>query len=144
MGEHATECSIPEESLSATQIQAIRHLISGESISSTAGSLGVNRATIHRWLKDDLAFRASLNRAKTELSESIDARLHQISSRALDTVQEALEDGDRKVAIAVLKGCGFLDGRRSDIGSTSEAILEVEDNENRELLSMRRAYSTEL
>ena len=141
---NVTECNNVEETLSPVQIQAIAHLLSGESISSTAESLEVNRVTIHRWLRDDFAFQATLNRGKRDLSDAIDARLQQMASRALETIQEALEDGDRRVALSVLKGCGYLDGKRTDIGPGSEDVLELEAAESEELLSMRRVYAKKL
>jgi transposase-like protein len=47
------------ESLTPAQDTAIVALLAGKTITDAATAAGVDRATVHRWLKDDLAFLAA-------------------------------------------------------------------------------------
>lgn len=109
--------------LSTNQERAIEALLSGETASSTAKTVGVHRTTIHRWLADP-HFVAALNQRRSDLREASQARLHRIEGSALDAVEQALTDGNPQVAIAVLKGVGLLDGKRVAIGPTDPAQIE--------------------
>jgi hypothetical protein len=138
MDQNVTFCDSSDEALPPIQMQAIRRLLLGESIKDVASEIGVSRATIHRWRNTDFEFMASYNRHKIELAESIDTRLHQIASTALQTVEEAIKDGDPRIAISILKGCGFLDGRAKEIGSQSAEDLEEEAKKANQVKILRR------
>ena len=51
-----------DRSLSPTQIDVMAALLSGKTIKSAADQAGVDRSTIHRWMREDWDFQAARNR----------------------------------------------------------------------------------
>ena len=100
-----------KETLSAKQREAIALLATGRGIAETAQDVGVGRTTLWRWMRKDLNFRAEQNRQRIALKDSLADRLHVIAQEALTTVDHAISQGNVTAALAVLKGCGLLDGR---------------------------------
>jgi hypothetical protein len=115
----------PEEELTATQIVALEALASGWTVTAAAGEAGVNRVTVHRWLRDDFHFQAALNRARRDLREAAMTRLLNLGDLAAGAVQEAVEHGDVRVAVAVLKGLGLLSEKAIKIGSCDPKKLKT-------------------
>ena len=115
MPQNATDCE-PEEELTSTQLAALEALIAGATVTAAAGTAGVNRVTVHRWLRDDFSFQAAFNQARRDLREAAMARLLKLGDLAVGTVQEAVEQGDVRVAVAVLKGLGLLSERAIEVG----------------------------
>ena len=72
MSHDATPTDTP---LRPDQLTVLELLIAGESITKAAKTTGCSRETIHRWLKNDFVFLATLNRMKHELQDSINAQL---------------------------------------------------------------------
>ncbi len=120
MSQNATPTDQP---LRPDQLVVLERLIAGESITKAAKEAGCSRETIHRWLKNDFVFLATLNRMKHELQDSIDAQLLAISGRAAETVAQAVASGDVKVALQVLRGTGSLPGDRPRVGSVDASRL---------------------
>ena len=115
-----------EAALSAAQSLALTRLLAGETVTEAARAAGVDRTTVHRWLREDFSFQASLNRGKREIRQAIQARLLQIAHEAVGTVESAVQDGDVKSALATLKGLGVLSGRCVAIGSEDAETLREE------------------
>jgi AcrR family transcriptional regulator len=107
MEQNETECELRPD-----QIVALTHLLAGATIAATAEAAGVGRTTIHRWFRDDFAFQAEFNRRRRVLVEACEARLVALAEKALAVVEEALDSGDRKIALSVLRGAGVFDMRR--------------------------------
>ena len=130
------------EPLSSLQLKVLELLIAGESITRAAEKAGPSRETIHRWLKNDFEFRATLNRMKQEIQESVDAQLLATSRRAAETVAQAVAGGDVKVSLQVLRGTGSLSGGRPVVGSADPSHLkddaEVAEEKDRVYRIMRR------
>ena len=112
------------EPLSSVQLKVLESLVAGESITKAAKTNGVSRETVHRWHRNNFAFRATLNRMKHELQESVDARLLATTSRAAENVAKAVADGDVKVSLHVLRGSGLLSGDRPAVGSDNPRHLK--------------------
>jgi transposase-like protein len=55
--------------LSGAQEKAIEALLAGKSVTEAAIAAGVDRTTVHRWLKD-VRFEVALGRARRELREA--------------------------------------------------------------------------
>jgi len=104
----------PDESLTPTQDLAIAALLAGKTITA-AGEASVDRGTVHRWLKEDFAFQAALNRGQRELRCVAYGRLERLAEKAVDTLERALDKGDAKAALGIVKGLGIL--APSSIGS---------------------------
>jgi len=112
--------------LSPAQEQVLTALLGGATVTTAAQAAGVDRTTVHRWLRSDFDFQAALNRARRELRDAMSSRLHDAAQRAVQTVCAAVEGGDAKIAIALLKGLGLLDGRAAAIGVDNPSVLRDE------------------
>ena len=55
------------ESLSPAQIAAVGAMLAGKTITDAAADAGVDRATVHRWGREDFAFQAAINAGRREL-----------------------------------------------------------------------------
>lgn len=104
-------------SLTSKQEGAIDALLIGETSSQVAETVGVDRSTIHRWLTQP-DFAASLNSRRFALREAHQSRIQQLQGSAIEAIEGALEQGDSRTALAVLKGTGLLGGTPIDIGPT--------------------------
>ena len=94
--------------LSSRQLAALQAIASGKSLAAAAESSGVPRRTIYNWLSTDPHFRAAYNAWKRELMEFGRGRLLKMTESALDAVRSALEKGDARLAITLLKNIGML------------------------------------
>jgi transposase-like protein len=94
--------------LGAEQQTALESLMSGKSVAETARTVGVTRMTLYRWLKNDPMFRAAYNEWRESLKESCRARLLAMTDKAADVVEKALQSGDAKWAMDLLKGMGLV------------------------------------
>ena len=101
------------------QEAVLQQLLTGSSISAAADTTGIDRTTIHRWLRDDDAFAAALNRGRAELRREMEGRLEELTRKAVETVLRACEKNDTRAAIAVLKGLGVFSGSLPSIGPSS-------------------------
>jgi DNA-directed RNA polymerase specialized sigma24 family protein len=99
---------IAMESLAAPQRTALELLLTGKSIAETARSAGVSRTTIYQWLKKDPVFRAAYNEWHDQLRESSRSRLLLLTDKATNAVEKAVEGGDARMAMQLLKGMGML------------------------------------
>jgi hypothetical protein len=126
--------------LNPKQLKARDALITGRTITEAASDAGVHRSTVHRML-DDAEFVASLNARRSELRPAADSRLDHLQAKALDALEAALDDGNARIALALLKGVGLLDGEKPYIGSTTaegaamSLIADRKSRERHELLS---------
>jgi hypothetical protein len=55
--------------LSGPQLTAMEGILSGQSITAAAEAAGVDRGTVHRWLRDDPDFRAAYHERRADLSK---------------------------------------------------------------------------
>jgi len=112
--------------LTSLQNAAVDILLTGSTITDAAGKVGVTRRTLHRWLTDDPHFNAELNKRRNDLSRAVDDRLRAIAVAALDTVENAVTSGNVQASLAVLRGIGALDRRRSLPMNDDPAALAVQ------------------
>ncbi|MDH3462516.1 MAG: hypothetical protein OEM32_02690 [Acidimicrobiia bacterium] len=61
---------------------------------------------------------AEHNRQKAEIREAVNRRLNSLQVKAIEAVESAIEKGDARIALAVLKGTGSLNGDKLPVGST--------------------------
>jgi hypothetical protein len=94
--------------LGPEQRKALELLAQGRSVSEAAEKTGVARQTVHRWLKNDPAFAALYNQWHAEMKESCRSQLLMLGSKATAALAKALEAGDAKTALQLLKGIGLL------------------------------------
>ncbi len=124
--------------LSDGQERALASLLAGKTVTTAAADAGIDRTTLHRWLKSDFAFQASLNRGRRELRDAMQARLLALAEKAGGVVETALNEGDRKTAMDILRGLGLLTGEPGQIGS-DDALELAHDAEQSE--SLRKLLS---
>lgn len=120
MRQNATPIS---DSLTPSQERALTALLAGKTVTDAAATAEVDRTTVHRWLKEDFAFQAALNRSRRDLREALQARLLGLAEKAAECVERSLAAGDSKAALALLKGLGLLPGELAKIGSDDPADL---------------------
>lgn len=108
------------DALPAVQRKAMESLLTGTSLAETARTAGVARSTIYEWLKRDAAFQAAYNQWHEMMKEGCRSRLMTMMDKAASAVEKALEAGDVRPALALLKGMGM-------ISREEERSTEVQD-----------------
>jgi hypothetical protein len=93
-----TQCLTPQ------QERAVGLLLGGATVTAVAAGVGVSRETVHRWLRRDWPFVAAMNQGRRELHEAASARLAGVCGRAVENLARAVEEGDLKASLFVLKG----------------------------------------
>ena len=126
MQQNTTSSDSSDPEVSPTQMRVLSALATGTTISAAAEAASVDRTTVHRWLREDACFQAAWNRLRLEMRREVAARLDHLAEAALNTVQGAMEAGDARIALAVLKGVGVLGGRRPAIGPDDPEVVEEE------------------
>ena len=69
--------------------------------------MGVARETVTRWRNDNPHFTAELNRQRRLIWGDSHDRLRALASKAVDTLETSLDEGDSRVAMEVLKAIGL-------------------------------------
>ena len=108
------------------QLPALESLLAGCSVLEAAEAAGVSRETVHRWKREDWAFQAALNRGQRDIQEAIRGRLLAAAGTATTNVAGAIEDGDLRSSITLLKGLGSLSGQLPPIGSDDPEVVREE------------------
>jgi Homeodomain-like domain len=93
--------------LTIEQENAIDLLITGRSDRDTAEAVGVNRMTVWQWRREHPVFMAALERRRAEVWRQPQERLRALLSKAVENLAAAVEDGDLKASIEVLKAVGM-------------------------------------
>jgi transposase len=89
--------------LSQEQLNAIEHLLQGQSDRAVAEAVGVSRQTVWEWRNNDPLFIAELNRQRLDLWSEARDRLKSLANRALDVLEQQLDSSDPKAALAAAK-----------------------------------------
>lgn len=117
--------------LTTQQLSAIDLIASGIGVVKTAEMLGVNRHTITRWRTRNPFFIAQLNTRRKELWNEAHERLRGMVTKSLDVMESALDSGDSKIAIEVLKAVDIYGKVGPPLGSTNADIVIAEMAERR-------------
>src|ERR1039458_1738693 len=88
-----------ESQLSPAQELALSALMTGSRMTDAAVAAGVSRSTLHRWMSEPV-FLAARNGRRLELVASASAKLLNLRDKALGVVEQALDAGDGRVAMA--------------------------------------------
>jgi hypothetical protein len=126
---------MPHQSISDRQSRAIDLLLSGESLTCIASTIDVSRQTVSGWLNHHAPFIAELNRRRHQHQLAVSSRFEQAVGLALDLVTDALSEGDRHMAVTVLKMAGrqFAEGRtKSEPTSVSGVVLSLAQQKDTE------------
>jgi Helix-turn-helix domain len=123
-------------SLDGEQQVALELLLMGKSIAETARSTGISRSTVYQWLRKDPVFQAAYNEWHEEMRESSRSRLLMLTDKATEAVEKALESGDAKTAMQLLKAMGMLKDRPA--GPTdAEEVTRISGLEKRKRAARR-------
>jgi len=112
------------EALTRQQEMALDHMLAGKSISDAAKEVDADRTTLHRWLREDPQFLATYNQRRRELQEAHQTKLSSIAAKALQTVEQAVENGDVATSMKLLSGLGLLSGEAPRIGPEDPRDVE--------------------
>lgn len=111
--------------LAQEQMNAIEHLLQGQSDRAVAEAVGVSRQTVWDWRNNDPLFIAELNRQRVEMWKEVRERLRSLANRALDVVALQLGGEDPKTALAaakyVLQGTRLLGDTDLQMGGPTKA-----------------------
>lgn len=111
------------QALSRPQEVALEGLLAGMTVTDAAAAAEVSRSSIYRWRNEDYAFQAEWNRLRGEAREALQGRLASLSIKAVEVVEGAVDSGDLKAAMAILKGIGALSGLEEKLGSADPDVL---------------------
>ncbi len=93
--------------LSIEQQNAIDLLILGKTDKEVAEAVGVNRTTMWEWRTAHPLFMATLERRRAEVWRQPQERLRSLLSKAVENLAAAVEEGDVKVSLEILKAVGM-------------------------------------
>ena len=111
MSQKVPDNPAPSESqraLDARQLRALESLLGGSTATEAALAAGVDRRTLFRWQRTDSEFQAALNRGRREIRDAAELRLERLATSAVAALEKALEEGDARSALAVLRGLGLM------------------------------------
>jgi len=121
-----------KEQLSEKQLMAIDLILSGKVDREVAEAVGVSRSTISDWRNGNYLFQAELNKRRREIQEAGRERLRRIRNKALDTVEKAIEEGDVKTALEILRLTGIEKEDLKAVGPEDPEVLRKAEEEQRE------------
>ncbi|GDX86046.1 hypothetical protein LBMAG43_20880 [Methylococcaceae bacterium] len=117
--------------LSAKQTKAALLLARGDTITTTAEQIGVNRMTIQQWLKKEDNFNAYLNSLKREFVDAGRSAMRASIVTAIDTINQLMLSSTNDVvrlnaAKEILDRAGLANDK--PIGSDDVSELQQERN----------------
>ena len=105
----AAEPGLAERAISAEQERALGLLTIGKTATEAAAGTGISRSTLYRWMRDDPAFVAAWNAWQLDQRQATQVQLLGMAADAVAAVRTALQRGDGRLALNLLKGMGLLD-----------------------------------
>ena len=118
MSDHTMRQNDTPSDLTLRQSLALEPLIAGTPITDVAAIVGVDRTTIHRWLKQDDAFIRAVYDGREAIRQLALGRLMALTLTALDVVESAIAEGSVRESMEVLKGVGLLGGPGNPVRAT--------------------------
>ncbi len=136
--------TLEDSPLSVEQLNAIDVLVQGRTDQETAETVGVARETVTRWRNDNPHFTAELNRQRRLIWGDSHDRLRALASKAVDTLETSLDEGDSRVAVEVLKAIGLYGQVQPPTGpEDAELVRWAEAREWAELEISRKGPSSD-
>jgi len=121
-----------QAALEPQQETALQLLQTGQTVAQAAQVIGVSRGTIYYWLKREPVFAAAYNQWHNEMAETARSKLAILSDKAVGALDKALEAGDAKAALQLLKGLGFIRPRDEAEQITDAQELRVREEHARQ------------
>jgi hypothetical protein len=104
--------------LTTEQENAIDALLTGKSDREVAEAVGVTRWSVQQWRTGHPVFMATLQQRRAELWGTTGERLRALMGKAVENLQEAVQEGDLKASIELLKITGMYGGVVNVLGDT--------------------------
>jgi len=98
MGKTVTKADENRRELTGAQLNAIAALLGGASITDAATAAGVQRQTVHEWLRQS-QFVIVLNTGRAELWEAQQNALRALGDKANSVLETALDSDDVGLAL---------------------------------------------
>lgn len=115
--------------LTEQQAHAAALLSEGKPLGDVAAAIGTDVATVARWQTDGPAFIAEVNRRRQEVWRQAQDRLRALVPQALDTLAQAVEAGDLKASVEVLKAAGIYGKASAPRGEVDPELVQVQQAE---------------
>jgi hypothetical protein len=127
MQENATLQAESGHDLSATQERAILALLSQPTTRKAASEVGIDEATLWRWLQDKEFHSAYMKARRETVSRSI-ARLQQCTTEAVNTLRAVMRDKEAPAGARVMAAKATLDYamKAVEIEDLAERVAELE------------------
>jgi hypothetical protein len=129
---HKTSQPRAYKPLTVEQQNAIDGLILGQSDRDAAEAIGVTRETVWHWRHEHPVFMAELQRRRAEVWRAPQEQLRSLLGKAVANLAAAVESGDLKASIEVLKAVGMYgNATMNTIHEQDPATLLVQEAERR-------------
>ena len=127
MQENATLQVEIGQDLSATQERAILALLSQPTTRKAASAVGIDEATLWRWLQDK-EFHAAYMKARRETVSRSIARLQQCTTEAVNTLRSVMKDQTAPASARVMAAKTTLDYamKAVELEDLAERVAELE------------------
>jgi len=113
--------------LDQRQLKAVELILSGHSDEAVAKEVGVRRETVCRWRNNNFAFQAVLNKGRKELWDDATSKLRNLAHKAIETITKAIEDGDVKTSMDLLKNINMYGSIDAPKEATDPRVLLYEE-----------------
>jgi hypothetical protein len=97
------DMTAPECTLSPAKVAVLRELAAGNGVGKAAEAAGVGRRTVSYWMRNDPEFVATLNAWRNQSVRWARDQMVATLSEAAQTVRQAIQKGDSKLAMQLLK-----------------------------------------
>lgn len=122
--------------LTPQQTTAIELIVTGRTDAEVAVQVGVTRETVNRWRNWNPLFMAAMNELRLGLWKATRERLRTLNAKALDVIEQHVQAGSLKAALALLKyaneekmpnGSTTLPGVVDDLAENIDLTLMLKD-----------------
>lgn len=117
------------DTLTPSQVAALKALLRGSSVTAAAQAAGVSRQTCSEWRNRNPTFVAAMNASRLDIWRHVQDRLRALVGNSLDLLEAELANGDVDTAKAILVAAGSLN--LSTIGESNPVLVarELADRE---------------
>lgn len=109
--------------LTPQQITAVELIVTGRTDAEVAAQVGMTRETVNHWRNWNPLFMAAMNELRLGAWKATRERLRTLNAKALDVIEQHLQAGNLKAALALLK---YANEEKMPNGSTT--LLGVVDD----------------
>ena len=117
--------------LTRNKTMVLEGLMAGRSVDEVAEDTHVPRRTIYNWLRYDAVFRAAYNQWKNSVEEHTRGRLLAMMDNAVVAIGQAIDGGDAKLAMQLLKNMKAFEPATGDrpitVSETQDEIKNLNE-----------------